>query len=97
VNLKDPEARTFYEREALHGGGSIRQRDRQIESQFIERAALSRDKAKLLSNLSSPVVAAEYRTVLPDPLRLARELERTRRALEERRAGRVDFRDGRPD
>ncbi|HLO68175.1 MAG TPA: PDDEXK nuclease domain-containing protein [Holophaga sp.] len=55
LGVKDPEARAFYEREALHGGWSIRQLDRQIESQFFERAALSRDKAKLLSEGERPL------------------------------------------
>lgn len=41
-------ARAFYEREAIHGGWSIRQRRRQIDSQFYERAALSHDKVKVL-------------------------------------------------
>lgn len=43
--VKNPEARTFYEKEALRGGWSVRQLDRQINSQFYERTALSRNKA----------------------------------------------------
>jgi hypothetical protein len=42
------EARQFYETEALQGGWSVRQLDRQINSQFYERTALSRDKAAML-------------------------------------------------
>lgn len=42
-------ARAFYETEALRGGWSIRQLDRQIGSQFYERTALSRDKAAMLT------------------------------------------------
>lgn len=45
--VKDVEARSFYEREALAGGWSIRQLKRQIGSQSFERAALSKDKAKM--------------------------------------------------
>jgi predicted nuclease of restriction endonuclease-like (RecB) superfamily len=41
-------ARAFYESEALRGGWTIRQLDRQIQSQFYERTALSRDKAAIL-------------------------------------------------
>src|SRR6185437_1401687 len=41
-------ARSFYEDEALRGGWSVRQLDRQIESQFYERTALSRNKAAML-------------------------------------------------
>ena len=46
--MKNPRAREFYETEALHGGWSVRQLDRQINSQFYERTALSRDKASTL-------------------------------------------------
>jgi predicted nuclease of restriction endonuclease-like (RecB) superfamily len=45
---KGKAARTFYETEALRGGWSVRQLDRQIASQFYERTALSRNKATLL-------------------------------------------------
>ncbi|MCP4654717.1 MAG: DUF1016 domain-containing protein [bacterium] len=46
---RSPEARVFYETEALRGGWSVRQLDRQIDSQFYERTALSRNKAELLT------------------------------------------------
>ncbi len=48
LSLKSDEARRFYEAEALRGGWSMRQLDRQIQSQFYERTALSRDKAAML-------------------------------------------------
>ena len=41
-------ARQFYEAEALRGGWSVRQLDRQIGSQFYERTALSKNKAGML-------------------------------------------------
>lgn len=41
-------ARTFYETEALRGGWTVRQLDRQIGSQFYERTALSRNKVAML-------------------------------------------------
>ncbi|MGC1323456.1 MAG: PDDEXK nuclease domain-containing protein [Candidatus Udaeobacter sp.] len=47
--VKDEQARKFYEIEALRGGWSVRQLDRQIDSLFYERTALSRNKAKLLT------------------------------------------------
>jgi predicted nuclease of restriction endonuclease-like (RecB) superfamily len=47
--VRSGHARAFYEREALRGGWTIRQLDRQIQSQFYERTALSRDKAALLA------------------------------------------------
>lgn len=46
--VRSAHARAFYESEALRGGWTIRQLDRQIQSQFYERTALSRDKAALL-------------------------------------------------
>ncbi len=49
LSLKDEKARRFYETEALRGGWSVRQLDRQINSLFYERTALSRNKAKMLS------------------------------------------------
>ncbi|MFC1644030.1 YhcG family protein [Candidatus Omnitrophota bacterium] len=46
--IRDKEAREFYETEAIRGGWSVRQLDRQINSQFYERTLLSRNKAKML-------------------------------------------------
>lgn len=46
--LKRNEARRFYEAEALRGGWSYRQLDRQVSSQLYERTALSRNKAAML-------------------------------------------------
>jgi predicted nuclease of restriction endonuclease-like (RecB) superfamily len=47
--VKSESARRFYETEALRGGWSVRQLDRQIQSQFYERTALSRNKAAMLA------------------------------------------------
>jgi predicted nuclease of restriction endonuclease-like (RecB) superfamily len=49
LSVKSEEARRFYEAEALRGGWSVRQLDRQIQSQFYERTALSRNKAAMLT------------------------------------------------
>jgi predicted nuclease of restriction endonuclease-like (RecB) superfamily len=46
---RSDEARQFYHAEALRGGWSVRQLQRQIDSQFYERMALSKDKAALLT------------------------------------------------
>lgn len=48
LSVKNENARHFYETEALRGGWSVRQLDRQINSQFYERTALSRNKAAML-------------------------------------------------
>ena len=46
--VRSADARHFYETEALRGGWSIRQLDRQLGTQFYERTALSRNKANML-------------------------------------------------
>ncbi len=48
LSVDSPEARKFYEAEALRGGWSVRQLDRQISTLFYERTALSRNKAAML-------------------------------------------------
>lgn len=48
LSVKDKNARDFYETETLRAGWSVRQFDRQINSQFYERTALSRNKAAML-------------------------------------------------
>ena len=51
---RSPEARSFYQTEALRGGWSVRQLDRQIASRFYERTALSRNKAAMLTRGARP-------------------------------------------
>jgi hypothetical protein len=123
---RSSEARDFYEAEALRGGWTVRQLARQIDSQFYERTALSRNKAAMhlylnyarehwthtdenppvglilcaqkdhalaryaLEGLPNKVLAAEYRTALPDEKLLAEEVERTRRLLEGRTQARPE-------
>lgn len=48
LSVRNPQARHFYEAEALRGGWTVRQLDRQIGSQFYERTALSKNKAAML-------------------------------------------------
>jgi predicted nuclease of restriction endonuclease-like (RecB) superfamily len=45
---RSPEAFAFYHAEALRGGWSVRQLDRQIASQYYERTAASRNKHAML-------------------------------------------------
>lgn len=52
--VKNENARAFYEDEALRGGWTVRQLDRQIQSQFYERTALSRNKAAMLTKGAQP-------------------------------------------
>lgn len=48
LSLKNPEARSFYEKEALRGGWTVRQMERQIGTQFYERTMMSKNKASML-------------------------------------------------
>ncbi len=54
MSARSPEARDFYQTEALRGGWSVRQLDRQINSLFYERTALSKNKAAMLQKGAKP-------------------------------------------
>lgn len=54
MGVKNPNARSFYETEALRGGWTVRQLERQINSQFFERTALSKNKAAMLQKGAEP-------------------------------------------
>ena len=55
LSIRNESAREFYETEALRGGWSVRQLDRQINSQFYERTALSKNKAAMLTGEGNPL------------------------------------------
>lgn len=48
LSVNKPDARAFYEAEALRGGWSVRQLDRQVSTLFYERTLLSKNKAAML-------------------------------------------------
>ena len=54
LSVDDEKARKFYEEEALRGGWSVRQLDRQIGSKFYERTLLSKNKAAMLQKGTEP-------------------------------------------
>ncbi len=54
LKVKKPEARRFYETEALRGGWSVRQLDRQISTLFYERTLASHNKVAMLKKGSVP-------------------------------------------
>jgi predicted nuclease of restriction endonuclease-like (RecB) superfamily len=54
LSVSDDNARRFYEEEAIRGGWSVRQLDRQINSRFYERTALSKNKAVMLVKGAAP-------------------------------------------
>jgi predicted nuclease of restriction endonuclease-like (RecB) superfamily len=67
--VRSPGARSFYEVEALRGGWTVRQLERQVESQFYERTALSRNKAALLRKgaVARPEDAVTVEQEIKDP------------------------------
>ncbi|WP_241130628.1 PDDEXK nuclease domain-containing protein [Achromobacter xylosoxidans] len=69
LSVKDDHARQFYEAEALRGGWSVRQLDRQIGSQFYERTALSKDKVAMLvkGSVAKPEDAVTPNDAIKDP------------------------------
>ncbi|MBA4214731.1 MAG: DUF1016 domain-containing protein [Polaromonas sp.] len=69
LSVKSEGARAFYETEALRCGWSVRQLDRQVNSQFYERIALSRNKAAMLQKAESaePGDAITPEQALKDP------------------------------
>lgn len=69
LSVKDDHARQFYEAEALRGGWSVRQLDRQIGSQFYERTALSKDKVAMMTKgtVAKPEDAVTPNDAIKDP------------------------------
>ena len=49
MSVYKPDARLFYESEAIRGGWSVRQLDRQISTQFFERTARSKQQTAMLA------------------------------------------------
>ncbi len=69
LSVKNPQARAFYETETLRCGWSVRQLDRQVNSQFYERIALSRNKAAMLEKgeVAEPGDAITPEQAIKDP------------------------------
>jgi predicted nuclease of restriction endonuclease-like (RecB) superfamily len=72
LSVKDDYARRFYETEALRGGWSVRQLDRQVNSQFYERTALSKNKVAMLTKgaIAKPEDEITPDEAIKDPLLL---------------------------
>ncbi|BFG80295.1 PDDEXK nuclease domain-containing protein [Paraburkholderia terrae] len=66
---RSPGEREFYEAEALRGGWSVRQLERQIGSQFYTRTLMSRDKRAMLEKgaLAKPGDAVTPEEAIKDP------------------------------
>lgn len=54
MSVDKPLARVFYESEAIRGGWSVRQLDRQIATQFFERTSNARQQAAMLARGQKP-------------------------------------------
>lgn len=54
LGVRNKHARAFYETEALRGGWTVRQMERQINTQYYERTALSLNKAAMLTRGTKP-------------------------------------------
>jgi predicted nuclease of restriction endonuclease-like (RecB) superfamily len=54
LSVEKPLARAFYESEAIHGGWSVRQLDRQISTQLFERTSHSKRQSTLLAKAQVP-------------------------------------------
>lgn len=54
MSVEKPHARAFYEAEAIRGGWSVRQLDRQISTQFFERTSNSKQQAAMLARGQKP-------------------------------------------
>jgi predicted nuclease of restriction endonuclease-like (RecB) superfamily len=69
LSVENPLARKFYETEILRGGWTVKQLDRQIETQFYERTALSRNKVAMLTrhNRARAADAVTAEEELKDP------------------------------
>jgi len=67
--VDQPHARLFYESEAIRGGWSVRQLDRQIGTQFFERTAHAKDPAALIARgqQARPQDAVSLAEELRDP------------------------------
>jgi len=70
LRIRNAYAREFYETEALRGGWSERQLDRQINTQFYERTALSKNKTAMLTKgtLTKPEDAVTANEEIKNPL-----------------------------
>lgn len=67
--VKNDDARRFYEAETLRGGWSVRQLDRQVSTQFFERAMKSKRPAALLARgqIPKPEDAVSVEEEIRDP------------------------------
>jgi predicted nuclease of restriction endonuclease-like (RecB) superfamily len=69
LSVEKPHARAFYEAEAIRGGWSVRQLDRQIGTQLFERTSQSKRQSALLAKaqIAKPEDAVSAQDEIRDP------------------------------
>lgn len=85
LSISDKEKRSFYEREAVNAGWSVRELRRQMESSLFERLLLSRGDANkeqvlalaeyALGGLSNQIFASRYVLYMPNKEQLIKQVE----------------------
>lgn len=91
LRVESPNARGFYEAEAVNSRWSTRELERQINSMLFERLALSRDRKGVQSEAvvrytlpeeNKQIFASRYKLYLPTEEELAAEIVRERTTIE---------------
>lgn len=70
LSISDPDKRSFYEKEAVNAGWSVRELKRQIDSSLFERLLLSRgdaNKEQVLAMAENGIEIAEPADIIRDP------------------------------
>lgn len=67
IKIADPLKRAFYEKEAISGNWSARELKRQIDSLFLERLGISKDKDQLLALLKGKTEENSLAHTIKDP------------------------------
>ena len=85
LSISDKEKRSFYEKEAVNAGWSVRELRRQMESSLFERLLLSRGDANkeqvlalaeyALGGLSNQIFASRYVLYMPNKEQLINQVE----------------------
>ena len=67
IKIEDSHKRAFYELECAKGVWSVRELKRQIESLYIERSGLSKDKAKLSEFVNNKAIQLKPKDIINSP------------------------------
>ncbi len=67
IKISDPLKRAFYEKEAISGNWSARELKRQIDSLFLERLGISKDKEQLFAFLNGQAEQNTLEHTIKDP------------------------------